>query len=136
MRGHSSQNDLTCAKDLGDPLRLWKVDLDCGIYRWLVDRCHLLLAERRVQRITRDVCGPRQLRLVVHKHHAADVGPLARSRSGSVSFDMLLQQSRDMPIILFIQNARDVKHAVLEDFDSNLLAKESPVSGRHDDHCN
>ena len=47
---------------------------------------------------------------------------------------MPAQDTHDIAVIPLVQNARDVKHAVLEDLDCNLLAQECSVSVTHHHH--
>ena len=47
---------------------------------------------------------------------------------------MRLQEVHNLSVILLVQNARDMEHAVLEDLDCNLLSQQGAIPTAHHDH--
>jgi len=137
MCRHTCEDNVPCTEDLGDPLGLGKVDLDGWVHGGLVIRLDSRSPEACVELLARQALCRGQPCLVVHQNHSATLripcSVCDGSRTGCA--DMRLENRHYIPVILLIQNARDMKHSVLEDLDGNLLAKKSPISIAHDNHC-
>jgi hypothetical protein len=121
---------LSRPEDLRNPLGVGKVDLDRGIDCGFVVRLIALSTKGGMQTLAREVGDTPKRGLVVHEDDTARVwcpGSLQDSL-GTHLFNGPPNPSHHIPVIPLIENARDMKHAVLEDFHRDLLAKKRAIA--------
>lgn len=126
---HTGQNHLACTKDLGNPAFPRELDLDCGIHAGFLRSLNPFGTQIHLQLFTGHRVVILKSSLVVHENHLTLLGAFGRRQTLGTRLSNHGQNfGNHVRILGLVQDARDVEHAVLEEFDRNFLFKLFAIS--------
>ena len=119
---HTGQNHLACTKDFGNPAFIRELDLDRGIHAGFLRRLDAFRTQILVELFASHGVVILETCLLVHENHLTFLGAF---RGRQAFRTMLSNHSQNLGnhirILRLVQDARNVEHAVLEEFDRNFL---------------